>query len=287
MRGVYYFYQDMTLRGLIRLALCVLLTGVLLCGCETIPEGERLIPMSKVGGARVHVLVEYTGFRCVNCPTAAGVAEELRQVYGKQLVVVSMHPGSNPFTHGKYDYTCEEADECYRWMGGTATTPLPTGNLDFGASGSGYFIDYHEWASLLAGAETSVVPHLEAYASADTISGEVRLHVEASAAVETAARMAVWLTEDSVRGVQAMTDGGVDTAYYHRHLLREALDHEPFGKEVVIGRQASTFQYRFELAAGYRPRQCRLIVLLMDKEDRHIIQAYETEMDFSIVDAVE
>ena len=44
----------------------------ILCACEVIDEAERLIPVeTEPQGNRTHVLIEYTGFRCVNCPTAA------------------------------------------------------------------------------------------------------------------------------------------------------------------------------------------------------------------------
>ena len=79
-------------------------------GCEIIPADEQLIPIEPGQGGRRHVLVEYTGFRCVNCPAAAEKARELEERYEGQLYIVSLHPASNPFTQGKYDYTCPEAD---------------------------------------------------------------------------------------------------------------------------------------------------------------------------------
>ena len=73
---------------------------LLLTSCETIPEGERLIeiplPEDTTGGA--NLLIEYTGFRCVNCPKASEAAQALKEMYGERLLVVSMHPESNPFT---------------------------------------------------------------------------------------------------------------------------------------------------------------------------------------------
>jgi len=46
---------------------------LLVCaGCEVIQESDRLIPFEReTGGTRKHVLIEFTGFRCVNCPSAA------------------------------------------------------------------------------------------------------------------------------------------------------------------------------------------------------------------------
>ena len=73
--------------------LFVYLVMGLLCACEVIDEAERLIPVDTVPqGNRTHVLIEYTGFRCVNCPTAAEQANELKKLYSEHLVIVSLHP---------------------------------------------------------------------------------------------------------------------------------------------------------------------------------------------------
>lgn len=176
---------------------------VILClvSCEVIPEGERLIELPvSFTGERTHVLIEYTGFRCVNCPKAAETAHELQSLYGERLIVVAMHPASNPFTQGLYDYTCPAADSIYRWMGGTASTPFPTGNINMVATDGSYFMDPTEWPAALSHAMEDTVVNLSAF------------------------RKSYWLVEDSVPGVQAMPDGSVNTNYYHRHVLRAVSD---------------------------------------------------------------
>ena len=87
-----------------------ILSVLLFTACEVISENERLIPapVPVDSTERTHVLIEFTGFRCVNCPKASAAAEALKQTYGERLIVVAMHPASNPFTQGaaQYDYTC-------------------------------------------------------------------------------------------------------------------------------------------------------------------------------------
>ena len=75
--------------------LAVALCFCLFAGCEVIGENERLIAIEQpVVAERSHVLIEFTGFRCVNCPKAAATAEQLRQTYGERLITVAMHPAS-------------------------------------------------------------------------------------------------------------------------------------------------------------------------------------------------
>ena len=170
----------------------------MLCGCEVIKEEDRLIPVEQEeSGSRTHVLLEFTGFRCVNCPKAAETAQTLHELYGERLIVVALHPASNPFTQGKYDYTCPAADSIYQYMGGTASTPFPTGNIDMTATDGSYFCDPEEWPTALS------------RAMADTIVPSL-----------AEAKKSYWLVEDSVLGAQAMPDGSVNMEYYHRHVLR-------------------------------------------------------------------
>ena len=175
-----------------------------LCACEVIHEADRLIPVPlPVSGNRRHVLLEFTRFRCVNCPAAAEKAAALKALYGDNLILVSLHPASNPFTQGLYDYTCPEADSIYRFMGGTAQTSFPTGNIDMKPTENGYLIDPVEWGARLN------------TAMADTLWDPNTPH-----------EISYWLVEDSVLGAQLMPQG-IDSLYYHRHVLR-AISNEPF-----------------------------------------------------------
>ena len=211
-----------------------------LCGCEVIPENERLIPVETAPeGQRTHVLLEFTGFRCVNCPTATETALALQEVYGEHLTVVALHPASNPFTQGKYDYTCPAADSIYRWMGGDASTPFPAGNLDMQEYAGEWFVNMSEWATMVYQAVSdTVVPSLDS------------------------AELSYWLVEDSVKGVQAMPDGSVNMEYYHRHVLR---DIQPNKADITIPEGSNT-------------AQLYLITVYSDPNDKHILQAYEKKL---------
>ena len=86
----------------IRLCSLLLVLGSLLTACEVIPAGEReeviFTPTDPSAVKRTSLLIEYSGWQCVNCPTAAEEAHHLKEQYGENLVVVVMHPESNPNT---------------------------------------------------------------------------------------------------------------------------------------------------------------------------------------------
>lgn len=253
---------------------------VFLCGCEVIHENERLIPVEPADpqGERTHLLIEYTGFRCVNCPTATEMAESLSQLYGEQLIVVAMHPASNPFTQGNYDYTCPEADICYQFMGGTASTPFPVGAIDMALANGDYFLNMSEWPSRLQSAiekETSA-PFLAVQTQQNEQT--VQVTVQVCSDIPTSCRLAVWLIEDNVSGVQAMPDGTVNTAYLHRHMLRTTSDGSPWGKSIEINKTLSVFQTEITVPEICVPEHCSVVALLLDPNDYHVLQVKQTDI---------
>ena len=257
--------------------LYIVLATMLLTGCEIIPEAERLVPLpmqaDTVGGA--HLLIEFTGFRCVNCPTAAATAEQLHQTYGERLVIVSMHPASNPFTQGKYDYTCEAADVYYKQLGGTASTPFPTGNIDCTPTANGYLSDYQEWPSILVermSHTTSV--HLSAQASLQ--NGQVQISTTCYADSSQDAVLHLWLVEDSICGVQATPDS-VSTTYYHRHVLRDVAG-EAQGENIHVRNVPTLLQASMPMSDAYDPKQCAIVVAIADRKDGHILNVTQTSL---------
>jgi hypothetical protein len=260
--------------------LYIVTSAMLLTGCEIIPEAERLIPLSiqadTTGGA--HLLTEFTGFRCVNCPAAAASAEALHHTYGDRLVIVSMHPASNPFTQGvaQYDYTCEAADVYYRLFGGTASTPFPTGNIDGMQTADSYLSDYQQWPALLA-ERMNHTTEVHLSAKAEGKDGEVRICVNCYADTEQDAGLRIWLVEDSIRGAQAMPGDSVSTSYYHRHVLRDVWG-DPQGEEVHLRTIPTSHEAAIPLKEKYNRQQCSIVAVLVNKKDGHILNVTQTKV---------
>lgn len=257
-----------------------ILIPLLVMGCDIIPKDEQLIPVDMGQSARKHVLIEFTGFRCVNCPLAAEMAQDLAHNYDGELYVVSLHPASNPFTQGKYDYTCSAADSIYRKMGGDASTPFPTGNVNMQLYQGEWFIDMNEWATAVYSAMRDTI------STYIQVSGSIPDSTETCQAVgnvhlmpDTQADIAYWLVEDSVLGVQAMPDNTVNMEYYHRHMLRAVANDRPFGTPAEQNNS-----YVIDIPDVCNTARLSVLILLLDPTDKHIIQAYEKKLtDFSAI----
>lgn len=235
---------------------------LLIASCQVIPENEQLVevftPNDSTAFKRTSLLIEYSGWKCVNCPNAAEVAHNLKEQYGEELVIVVMHPETNPNTSYKnaagkpneaVNYTCPEADSIYVHMGGTNTTPFPTGNvnmLNTSGEGLGYFYSQDKWATLLSQASREV---LHVGLDQEITYNDNELEVVVKISNQTAdlmdATLQVWLTEDYVTGKQKMPDNTTNDAYMHNHLLRGSIS-SLWGETSTIhaGEQhVQTYQY--------------------------------------------
>lgn len=263
--------------------------GVLLLlfsACEVIPGDERdqviFTPTDPSAVKRTSLLIEYSGWKCVNCPTAAEEAHRLKEQYGEQLVVVVMHPESNPNTRHNnkpaLNYTCPEADSIYIMMGGTNTTPFPTGNLNLVKDEEkGYFNDYDKWATLVSQAYSTPRPILmnqEVSGIADSKEITVTVDITNVDTKAIEATLQVWLTEDSVMGRQ---DGAPDPKNYaHNHLMRASISPIWGNKLMIDAHSTEQMIYQYTLPEKVVNKNCNIVSLV--SLNGEVVQATETKI---------
>ena len=264
----------------------IVLAAVLLAACEVIPAGEReeviFTPTDPSAVVRTSLLIEYSGWQCVNCPTAAEEAHRLQELYGENLVVVVMHPESNPNTRHNnkpaLNYTCPEADSIYIMMGGTNTTPFPTGNINMVKEPTkGYFTDYDKWGTLVSQAYSTPKPVLLS-TEASTIDTNVIFVAADITNLDTQAMEAtlqVWLTEDSVIGSQKKPEG-TDKEYAHNHLMRASIS--PIWGEVLPIEAHMTQQivYEYTLPENVIKENCNVVAVV--SVNGEVVQAAEARI---------
>jgi hypothetical protein len=273
----------------IQISLCFLLLvlGSLLTSCEVIPNGEQekviFTPTDPSAVKRTSLLIEYSGWQCVNCPTAAEEAHRLKELYGENLVVVVMHPESNPNTRHNnkpaLNYTCPEADSVYLMMGGTNTTPFPTGNINMVKDASkGYFQDFAQWATQVSQAYENPKPVLLSqevggYADSRDIWMTVDITNLDTKAIE--ATLQVWLTEDSVIGSQKKPEG-TDKEYAHNHLMRASIT--PMWGEVlpIDAHMTQQVVYEYTLPDKVVKENCNIVAIVSINGE--VVQASETKI---------
>lgn len=269
----------------------------MLTACEVIPEDERdfevFIPKDTTTNdstqttpvivKRSSLLIEYSGWMCVNCPTAAEVAHQLKEQYGEQLVVVVMHPESNPNTRHNnkpaLNYTCPEADSIYIMMGGTSTTAFPTGNINlFKHDTKSYFTDYSMWGKYISQAYSNpkpVIINQEVKGTMDSKDINIVVDITNHDTEAIEATLQVWLTEDSVMGSQKKPEG-TDKNYAHNHLMRASIS--PLWGDIMPIEAHMTEQqvYRYTLPEKVVKENCNIVALVSVNDE--VVQATETKI---------
>lgn len=264
-----------------------LLLTMLLVACEVIPAGEReeviFTPTAPDAVKRSSLLIEYSGWQCVNCPTAAEEAHRLKELYGEDLVVVVMHPESNPNTRHNnkpaLNYTCPEADSVYLMMGGTNTTPFPTGNVNMVQDMSkGYFQDFDKWGTLISQAYASPKPILlsqEVRGSADTREIWMAMDITNLDTKVIEATLQVWLTEDSVMGSQKKPEG-TDKNYAHNHLMRASISPLWGETQPIDAHMTQQVVYEYTLPDKVVKENCNIVAIV--SVNGEVVQAKETRI---------
>ena len=275
----------------------MVVTVAMLTACEVIPEDERdfevFIPKDTTTNdstqttpvivKRSSLLIEYSGWMCVNCPTAAEVAHQLKEQYGEQLVVVVMHPESNPNTRHNnnpvLNYTCPEADSIYIMMGGTSTTAFPTGNINlFKHDTKSYFTDYSMWGKYISQAYSNpkpVIINQEVKGTADSKDINIVVDITNHDTKAIEATLQVWLTEDSVMGSQKKPEG-TDKNYAHNHLMRASIS-SLWGEDIrVEAQQKEQITYHYTLPEKVVKENCNIVALV--SVNGEVVQATETKI---------
>ncbi len=261
----------------IQISFCSLLflLGSLLTACQVIPQGEQVLEIFTPADTslikRTSLLIEYSGWRCVNCPNAAEVAHRLKEQYQEELVVVVMHPETNPNTrygsNQSVNYTCPEADSIYVKMGGTNTTPFPTGNvnmLNTSGEGAGYFYTEDKWATLLSQASREALQvSIEQEIVCDANKNmDVTVHINNQTSTPIETTLQVWLTEDNIVGKQKMPDNTTNDTYIHNHLLRASIS-PLWGDKCTINIGETSHQtYQYTLPEKVVTENCNVVSVL-------------------------
>lgn len=272
----------------------LLVLGSLFAACEVIAPEDRnkeiFTPTDPSAVKRTSLLIEYSGWRCMNCPIAADAAHNLQEQYGEQLVVVVMHPESNPNTRytnnkGKVDesvkqYICPEADSIYVKMGGTATTEFPRGNVNMVKDETnGYFYQWQEWATQVSQAYANPQPMLLALeVQGNTDSRDIWMAIDITNldTKTTDATLQVWVTEDSVMGKQYMPDGTQNKNYAHNHLLRASITPIWGDKISMNAHMTQQVVYEYTLPEKVVKENCNIVALV--SVNGEVVQATEKKI---------
>jgi hypothetical protein len=173
------------------------------------------------------LLEEFTGVRCVNCPQAHELIENLESQHGERLVAVSDHSEdlAEPYD-GDQDLRAPEAQQFEDLFGGAAGKPSGTVDRRLYSGESSLIVFTNKWAGYINQQLSQSSPvniHLETDFNANSRDLEVVVTLHYTAEETEENKLTVLLLEDGIVTQQVFPGGVIDSHYVQNQVLRKAL----------------------------------------------------------------
>ena len=221
--------------------------------CSNIDEGDRLIYVKPAEVGRAILIEDFTGQRCVNCPTGTEIINGIVDTYGEDNVIaVGIHSGPLGFA------------------GNSKTVGLMTD------TGNEYYTRWDKENKMgqpwvIFNRKTSPDSHYNNWAAmvGTIISEKANLSVKIDNAYDAATRtltttvgafgtngtvngkLQVWIVEDGIKALQMMPDGKPNKEYMHNHVFRAAVN-GTWGEDVTVKEgETTTKQYQYVLPEAW------------------------------------
>lgn len=217
--------------------------------CSNIDEGDRLIYVKPAEVGRAILIEDFTGQRCINCPTGTEIINSIVETYGEDNVIaVGIHSGPLGFAGNSktVGLMTDTGNEYYTRWDKENKMGQPWVIFNRKTSPDSH---YNNWAAMvgtiisekanlsvkIANAYDAATRTLTTTVGADGVNGIVN------------GKLQVWIVEDGVPALQMMPDGSANKEYIHNHVFRAAVN-GTWGEDVTVKEgETTTKQYQYKL----------------------------------------
>lgn len=243
--------------------------------CEN-PDPERV----RDQGRQV-LIEEFTGVQCVNCPAGSEAIEDLLDLYGERLVVVSVHTGffADPYPESNYDFRTPEGDQLATLLGSPLGYPTAVVNRKKFSGENRLQLGRNKWAGYIADElQQPKIARIDISAELDRetleLSSSVAVFFDESPA--NPLKLSLFLTETGVADLQKTPDG-IDPEYPHRHVFRDAIG--PYSGIEIMADQTYCSEFRFEINPEWNVERLYLVAILSESDDSlEVLQAHQEKI---------
>lgn len=217
--------------------------------CSNIDEGDRLIYVKPAEVGRAILIEDFTGQKCINCPTGTEIINSIVETYGEENVIaVGIHSGPLGFAGNSktVGLMTDTGNEYYTRWDKENKMGQPWVIFNRKTSPDSH---YNNWAAMvgtiisekanlsvkIANAYDAATRTLTTTVGADGVNGTVN------------GKLQVWIVEDGVKALQMMPDGKSNKEYIHNHVFRAAVN-GTWGEDVTVKEgETTTKQYQYVL----------------------------------------
>lgn len=221
--------------------------------CSNIDEGDRLIYVKPAEVGRAILIEDFTGQKCINCPTGTEIINGIVETYGEDNVIaVGIHSGPLGFAGNSktVGLMTDTGNEYYTRWDKENKMGQPWVIFNRKTSPDSH---YNNWAAMvgtiisekanlsvkIANAYDAATRTLTTTVGADGVNGTVN------------GKLQVWIVEDGVKALQMMPDGKSNKEYIHNHVFRAAVN-GTWGEDVTVKEgETTTKQYQYVLPEAW------------------------------------
>lgn len=221
--------------------------------CSNIDEGDRLIYVKPAEVGRAILIEDFTGQRCINCPTGTEIINGIVDTYGEDNVIaVGIHSGPLGFAGNSktVGLMTDTGNEYYTRWDKENKMGQPWVIFNRKTSPDSH---YNNWAAMVGtiisekanlsvkidNAYDAATRTLTTTVGADGVNGTVN------------GKLQVWIVEDGVKALQMMPDGSANKEYIHNHVFRAAVN-GTWGEDVTVKEgETTTKQYQYVLPEAW------------------------------------
>lgn len=221
--------------------------------CSNIDEGDRLIYVKPAEVGRAILIEDFTGQRCINCPTGTEIINGIVETYGEDNVIaVGIHSGPLGFAGNSKTpgLMTDTGNEYYTRWDKENKMGQPWVVFNRKTSPDSH---YNNWAAMVGtiisekanlsvkianaydAAKRTLTTTVGAFGTNGTVNGKLQ----------------VWIVEDGVKALQMMPDGKSNKEYIHNHVFRAAVN-GTWGEDVTVKEgETTTKQYQYVLPEAW------------------------------------
>lgn len=221
--------------------------------CSNIDEEDRLIYVKPAEVGRAILIEDFTGQRCINCPTGTEIINGIVDTYGEDNVIaVGIHSGPLGFAGNSktVGLMTDTGNEYYTRWDKENKMGQPWVIFNRKTSPDSH---YNNWAAMVGtiisekanlsvkidNAYDAATRTLTTTVGADGVNGTVN------------GKLQVWIVEDGVPALQMMPDGSANKEYIHNHVFRAAVN-GTWGEDVTVKEgETTTKQYQYVLPEAW------------------------------------
>lgn len=221
---------------------------------------------------------EFTGHKCPNCPEGQAILSTLHELYGEQLVSISIHQGMFAITNSFFpeDFRTDEGNELATYF---TIGQYPSGVVNRKKFNGQYGLGRAEWQqNIEQELEVAPIAAVQLINVYDAGSKKLTAHSKTTFLqdYDGKVQMAFYVIEDGIIAPQIYHSDTIQD-YEHNHVLRCSIN-GTFGTYIsndgtVVAGEGYLKSYELDLnGREWNVANCSIVAILMDAESKEVLQ---------------